>query len=171
MDVPDSRGRTGLDRSGVGLDHNPDVGIARAEVTSDGWHVLPRTTFTYRGRDGQQVMEGREVSEELGVTVGDMQHVFDLYMSPGSVTERVHFYAAPYSPNDRTTPGGGLQEEGEDIEVLECRGEGPAQEGDPVESRTCTLCHAVMGVYAKLSAQGSSCGPPHSVVQPLARGP
>lgn len=32
-------------------------------------------------------------------------------LSPGSVTERVHFYAAPYAPNDQTGPGDGLQEE------------------------------------------------------------
>jgi hypothetical protein len=40
-------------------------------------------------------------------------------MSPGSVTERVHFYAAPYTPASRTGDGGGLAEDGEDIDVLE----------------------------------------------------
>jgi len=40
-------------------------------------------------------------------------------MSPGSVTERVHFYLAEYTPADRIDAGGGLAEEGEDIEVLE----------------------------------------------------
>lgn len=40
-------------------------------------------------------------------------------MSPGSVTERLHFFAAPYTPADRTGTGGGVEEEGEDIEVLE----------------------------------------------------
>jgi len=53
------------------------------------------------------------------VTVGALTHVFDVYMSPGSVTERVHFYAAPYAPADRTAAGGGVEDEGEDIEVLE----------------------------------------------------
>ena len=61
----------------------------------------------------------REASEELGVDVGELTHVFDVYMSPGSVTEALHFYAAPYSARDRTTAGGGVAEEGEDIEVLE----------------------------------------------------
>jgi nudix-type nucleoside diphosphatase (YffH/AdpP family) len=61
----------------------------------------------------------REAEEELGVTLGELEHVFDVYMSPGSVTERVHFYAAPYSPASRTSGGGGLVEEGEEIEVLE----------------------------------------------------
>jgi nudix-type nucleoside diphosphatase (YffH/AdpP family) len=61
----------------------------------------------------------REAAEELGVEVGELEHVFDVWMSPGSVTERLHFYAAPYTPADRTGAGGGLPEDGEDIEVLE----------------------------------------------------
>lgn len=61
----------------------------------------------------------REAEEELGVTVGELEHVFDVYMSPGSVTERVHFYAAPYTSAQRTAAGGGLVDDGENIEVLE----------------------------------------------------
>ncbi|MGW7238504.1 NUDIX domain-containing protein [Streptomyces sp. NPDC054804] len=61
----------------------------------------------------------REVVEETGHTVGAVQHVFDVYMSPGSVTERISFYAAAYTPATRTHEGGGLDEEGEDIEILE----------------------------------------------------
>lgn len=61
----------------------------------------------------------REAAEELGVTVGELEHVFDVWMSPGSVTERLHFYAAPYTPVSRTDKGGGIAAEGEDIEVVE----------------------------------------------------
>jgi nudix-type nucleoside diphosphatase (YffH/AdpP family) len=61
----------------------------------------------------------REVEEELGVTLGEVEHVFDVFMSPGSVTEQLHFFAAPYSAADRTGDRGGLEEEGEDIEVVE----------------------------------------------------
>lgn len=61
----------------------------------------------------------REAAEELGVEIGEVEHVFDVYMSPGSVTERIHFFAAPYTPLTRVTEGGGLAEDGEDIEVLE----------------------------------------------------
>jgi nudix-type nucleoside diphosphatase (YffH/AdpP family) len=61
----------------------------------------------------------REVIEETGHTVGAVEHVFDVYMSPGSVTERVSFYAASYGSSTRTHEGGGLDEEGEDIEILE----------------------------------------------------
>ena len=62
----------------------------------------------------------REAEEETGHTVGDVEHVFDVYMSPGSVTERLHFFAAPYVRG--TIADGsraGLADEGEDIEVLE----------------------------------------------------
>jgi nudix-type nucleoside diphosphatase (YffH/AdpP family) len=61
----------------------------------------------------------REAEEELGVAIGELEHVFDVYMSPGSVTERLHFYAAPYTPADRRGAGGGVEAEGEDIEILE----------------------------------------------------
>lgn len=53
VDHPDGRGRIGLDQAGRDLTGNPDVIIRDVEVTSDGWHVLRRTTFDYRRRDGQ----------------------------------------------------------------------------------------------------------------------
>lgn len=179
VDVPDRRGRMGLNRAGMDLDRNPNVTVRAVEVTSDGWHVLRRTTFDYRDRRGNWarqeretydrgngavillyneerrtvllgrqfrfpayvndhpdgmliecaagLLEGdhpeeairREAQEELGVAVGEVTQVFESYMSPGSVTERLHFFAAPYAQADRQTGGGGLVEEGEDIEVLE----------------------------------------------------
>jgi len=176
-DLPDARGRSGLHRTGLDLDGNPDVRVREVEVTSDGWHVLRRTTFDYRGRDGRWttqtretydrgngatvllydpagrtllltrqfrfpvyvnghpdgmliesaagLLDGdspeeairREAAEELGVSIGELTHLFDLYMSPGSVTERVHFYAAPYVPAE-VVGGGGVEEEGEEIEPV-----------------------------------------------------
>ncbi len=179
IDVPDARGRTGLDRTGRDLAGNPDVVIRDVELLATAWHVLRRTTFDYRHRDGRWTREQRETydrgdgatillydpdratvlltrqfrypayvnghpdgmlletaagllddddpadamrreaGEELGVTVGELQHVFGVWMSPGSVTERLHFYAAPYTPATRTGPGGGVAAEGEDIEAVE----------------------------------------------------
>ena len=45
--------------------------------------------------------------------------MYDVFTSPGAVTQRMHLLAAPYRPADRTGAGGGLEEEGEDIEVVE----------------------------------------------------
>lgn len=60
-----------------------------------------------------------EAEEETGYRVGQVQKVFEAFMSPGSVTERLHFFIGEYQPDDRVNDGGGLAEEGEDIEVLE----------------------------------------------------
>ena len=179
IDRPDARGRTGLDRAGRDLDGNPDVVIRDVELLATAWHVLRRTTFDYRHRDGRWTTEQRETydrgdgatillydparrmvlltrqfrfpayvnghpdgmlvetaaglldeddaadairreaAEELGVTVGELEHVFGVWMSPGSVTERLHFFAAPYTPATRTGAGGGVADEGEDIEAVE----------------------------------------------------
>jgi nudix-type nucleoside diphosphatase (YffH/AdpP family) len=61
----------------------------------------------------------REIEEETGYAVEDLRAVFDVYMSPGSVTERVVFFAGRYHAGLRTGRGGGQAHEGEDIEVLE----------------------------------------------------
>ncbi len=61
----------------------------------------------------------RETEEELGYRLDDVAELFTLYMSPGSVTERLAFFAARYSPADRLSEGGGAAGEGEDIEVVE----------------------------------------------------
>lgn len=60
-----------------------------------------------------------EAEEETGYRVEAPTRILDLFMSPGSVTERIHFFTAPYSPPDRVAGGGGNAAEGEDIEVLE----------------------------------------------------
>ena len=61
----------------------------------------------------------REAIEETGHEVVDIEHVFDVYMSPGSVTERIHFYAARYSDATALHAGGGVIEEGERIDNVE----------------------------------------------------
>jgi nudix-type nucleoside diphosphatase (YffH/AdpP family) len=60
-----------------------------------------------------------ETEQELGYRLGAVTHVYDIYMSPGSVTEKLSFFTAEYSPGDRVSDGGGEASEGEDIEVLE----------------------------------------------------
>jgi nudix-type nucleoside diphosphatase (YffH/AdpP family) len=60
-----------------------------------------------------------EAEEETGYRLGEVQKVFEAFMSPGAVTEKLHFFVAEYQPNMRIGSGGGLVSEGEDIEVLE----------------------------------------------------
>jgi nudix-type nucleoside diphosphatase (YffH/AdpP family) len=61
----------------------------------------------------------REAAEETGVEIGEVEHVYDVFMSPGSVTERVHFFAAPYRSGSHHGRVAGLADEGEEIEILE----------------------------------------------------
>ncbi|OWJ68258.1 GDP-mannose pyrophosphatase [Inquilinus limosus] len=61
----------------------------------------------------------QEAAEETGYRVAAPRRVFEAFMSPGSVTERLVFFVAEYSPADRASDGGGIQAEGEDIEILE----------------------------------------------------
>jgi nudix-type nucleoside diphosphatase (YffH/AdpP family) len=60
-----------------------------------------------------------EAEEETGYRLQDVKKVFEAFMSPGSVTERLHFFVAEYEPAMRVSAGGGLADEGEEIEVLE----------------------------------------------------
>ena len=61
----------------------------------------------------------REAEEETGFRVRAPRQVFEAYMSPGSVTERLHFFVAEYEDRDRVSAGGGDADEGEEIETLE----------------------------------------------------
>lgn len=61
----------------------------------------------------------RETEEETGYKISKVEKIFEAYMSPGSVTEILHFFIAEYSKEMKVTNGGGLEDEGEDIEVLE----------------------------------------------------
>jgi GDP-mannose pyrophosphatase NudK len=59
----------------------------------------------------------REAREETGYEVHGARKVFEAYMSPGSVTEILHFFVAEYSRAQRAESGGGVEEE--DIAVIE----------------------------------------------------
>ena len=70
------------------------------------------------GEDAEAAIR-REVAEETGFAVTAPRKVFEAYMSPGSVTEKLHFFVAAYDDASRLSTGGGDVAEGEDIEVLE----------------------------------------------------
>jgi nudix-type nucleoside diphosphatase (YffH/AdpP family) len=83
-----------------------------------------------------------EVEEETGYRVQDVQKVFEAYMSPGSVTEKLHFFIADYDAATRVGGGGGVRAEGEDIEVIELALEealAAVRGGDIVDAKTIML--------------------------------
>ena len=69
----------------------------------------------------------KETEEETGYKIKNVQKIFEAYMSPGSVTEIVHFFVAAYSKDMKVSDGGGLADEQENIEVLELKFEDATQ--------------------------------------------
>jgi GDP-mannose pyrophosphatase NudK len=61
----------------------------------------------------------KEMEEELGYRIAKVERLFELYVSPGALMEKIVFFTCAYSPADKVSAGGGLPEEGEDIEVIE----------------------------------------------------
>lgn len=83
-----------------------------------------------------------EAEEETGFRITQIEKVFESYMSPGSVTEKLFFFIAEYSDDDRQGTGGGVAEEGEDIEVLEWPFERALQairDGEIMDAKTIML--------------------------------
>ena len=67
--------------------------------------------------DDPETAIAREAFEETGYEIRSPRKVMQAYMSPGSVTEILHFFVAEYSRGQRRNDGGGVDEE--DIEVME----------------------------------------------------
>lgn len=90
----------------------------------------------------------RETEEETGYQVTDVRKIFEAYMSPGAVTEIIHFFVAEYSKEMKVNEGGGVAHEEENIEVLEMKMEEAMQmmaKGEIKDGKTMLLLH-----YAKL---------------------
>lgn len=60
-----------------------------------------------------------EAEEETGYTPRNVRKVMECYTSPGAVTEKIHLFVGEVDAAAKTGKGGGLADEGEDIEVLE----------------------------------------------------
>jgi nudix-type nucleoside diphosphatase (YffH/AdpP family) len=61
----------------------------------------------------------REIKEETGYEVKQVQKVYEAYTSGGSLTELLYMYVAEYTRDQKVAEGGGLEEEGEEITVVE----------------------------------------------------
>ena len=83
-----------------------------------------------------------EVEEETGYRLHEVRKVFEAFMSPGAVTERLHFFIGEYRDDMKIGNGGGLHAEGEDIEVLELafsEALAMAEDGRIVDAKTIML--------------------------------
>ena len=86
--------------------------------------------------------DGYLIEAEAGFRVTRIEPVFTVFMSPGSVTEKLYFFIAEYQADDRQGDGGGLAAEGEDIEVLEwplARALQAIRDGEIMDAKTIIL--------------------------------
>ena len=94
-----------------------------------------------------------EAEEETGYRLGAIRKIFEVFMSPGSVTEKLHFFVAEYQPDMRVGSGGGLASEGEDIEVLEVKIDDALAmiaDGRIVDGKTIILLqYAALNIFTK----------------------
>ena len=92
----------------------------------------------------------REAEEETGYRIVDVKEALAAYMTPGSVTERLHLFTAEYTAADRVSAGGGHKDEGEDIEVIEVTLENAlamVERGEIIDAKTIILLY-----HARLKA-------------------
>ncbi|ROM91747.1 GDP-mannose pyrophosphatase NudK [Pseudomonas brassicacearum] len=81
--------------------------------------MLIETCAGLLDRDDPHTCIRKETEEETGYRIEEVRKVFEAFMSPGSVTERLYFFVGEYFDEDKLGEGGGVEAEGEEIEVLE----------------------------------------------------
>lgn len=81
--------------------------------------LLIETCAGLLDKDDPETCIKKEIEEETGFRIPKVTKVFEAYMTPGAVTEQLHYFIGEYRDDMRINEGGGLDEEQEDIEVLE----------------------------------------------------
>lgn len=134
--------------------HNPDIECVvltrqfRLPVFLNGGltSLVETPAGLLEGAEPEERMRA-ELIEETGFQVDALTHLFDVYMSPGSVTEYLAFFKGTYRRDDQKTEGGGSYAEGEDIEVIEvplAEAMKMIQNGDIRDAKTIILLQHLM---------------------------
>ena len=82
-------------------------------------NLLEACAGTLDPGEAADVCMRREAMEEMGLQVSEMRFLFEAFVSPAATTEKLYFFVAPYTPEARVAAGGGMEDEGEEIEVIE----------------------------------------------------
>jgi GDP-mannose pyrophosphatase NudK len=61
----------------------------------------------------------KEAEEETGYKINNPKKIFEIFSTPGAVTEKIHYFIAEYNDEMKMNDGGGLEHETEEIEVME----------------------------------------------------
>jgi ADP-ribose pyrophosphatase len=90
-------------------------------VGGDGGWMTEIVAGMIDPHDGPENAARREVMEETGYEIGELEHIHTFYPSPGGCSEKCFVYAAVINESMRKGSGGGHPDEGEDIEVLKVK--------------------------------------------------
>lgn len=114
-----------------------------------GPDVLTEVVAGLLDDDSPEACIRREAMEEAGVTLSDVVPAFTIFVSPGSITEKIHCFVGAYAGPVAGASGLGLAHEGEDIEVVELGFDeafGLIGRGDIVDAKTILLLqHLALG--------------------------
>ncbi len=89
-----------------------------AHTKGDGW-LLEVVAGIIDDDDSPKETAYKELREEIGYKTGKLTKINEFYVSPGGSSERIYLYFAAVEEEDRIEEGGGLEEEGENIQVVE----------------------------------------------------
>lgn len=81
--------------------------------------MLIETCAGLLDKDNAEDCIRKETEEETGYRITKVEKVYEVYMSPGSVTEILYFFTGEYTREMKVSEGGGAENEHENITVLE----------------------------------------------------
>lgn len=84
---------------------------------NEGW-ILEIPAGSLEENENSATCVKREVLEELGYKINDVTLISEFYTSPGGSTERLYLFYAEVLSNDKTSEGGGVADEHEDIQLI-----------------------------------------------------
>jgi nudix-type nucleoside diphosphatase (YffH/AdpP family) len=110
------------------------------------------------GEDSADDAARRELHEEVGLRVTNLEPMGSVWTMPGISTERMDLYLARYSARDRIATGGGLADEHENITVVEMPLAGlwaKALQGEIADMKTLTLTYMLRHRHPELFTERS----------------
>ncbi len=89
-----------------------------AYTRGEGWIIEAVAGMQENNMSPEEAIE-KEILEEIGYEVESLSFMSTFFVSPGGTSERIHMFYAVVNNATKVAPGGGAEDEHEDIEILE----------------------------------------------------
>jgi len=83
----------------------------------NGW-IVELTAGSLNINEDPKTCAIREVEEEIGYKIDNLEFINTCYVSPGGSSEKIHLFFTEVNSTNKTFKGGGLESEKEDIELI-----------------------------------------------------